>query len=112
MLNSQTIKDLEDLDHEALFLDHNVRMLRSEKFFEEFYVGFTNRTKIIQLLNAWLYFFSSLYECYGYEGIEKFSESKFGCPIRFSFNYQYGFDIDNKAQTYKNKFFYNFTVGT
>ncbi len=106
MLHSQTLKDLEGLNPEKQFLLHNQRFVESKNDFEKFYFGFANSLKIINLLNAWLYFFRSIHECYGFEGIKQFSESNFGCPIRFSWYYEYGFNLDNVANFPKNKLLY------
>ena len=100
---SQTLKKLENLDFHKAFSEHNKDFNKIVEFLEEFYHDYKNSAKIIQLLNSWLYFYRSINESYGISGVKEFSQSKFSCPIRFSYYHEYGVDIHYKQDGYKNK---------
>jgi len=110
-INSHSYRDLERLDHEKTFNEQNAEFKRIIKSLDQFYTGYTNKEKIIQLLSAWLYFFRSLHESYGFDAVKDFSQNDFGCPIRFSFFYEYDFDINNKSKIYKNKYLFKILNG-
>ena len=106
-VNYQSLEDLNRLDHKEAYSQHSIQFKSITDSLSEFYKDYENKDKIIQLLNAWLYFIRGLYESYGLNAVKEFSESEFGCPIRFSFYYEYGFNIGNKASIYKNKFLFS-----
>jgi hypothetical protein len=101
-VNSLTHKELEKLDPQKAFNNHNKDFSSIVKWLEEFYQEYENSEKIIQLLSTWLYFFRSIHESYGMAGVKEFSQSDFGCPIRFSFYYEFGFNVGNKAKSFKS----------
>ncbi|MDA7767514.1 hypothetical protein N8893_01845 [Porticoccaceae bacterium] len=106
-VNRQSLEDLKRLDHEETYSQHNIQFESIAESLSEFYKDYENKDKIIQLLNAWLYFIRGLNESYGVDAVKEFGEGEFGCPIRFSFYYEYGFNIGNKASIYKSKFLFS-----
>jgi hypothetical protein len=111
-VNSYSSKDLERFDVQKIFCEHETKFRGLLQWLEVFYYDYKNSKKIIQLLGTWLYFIRSLHESYGMEGLKSYSEGDFACPIRFSFYYEFGFNINYKAKGFKSyllfKVFNNF----
>ena len=110
-INLQSREALERLNHEKTYHEHCLNFNNIRQSLEGLYGNYKNGKKIIHLLNAWLYFYRGLYESYGFNGIKEFDKNDFNCPIRFSFFYEYGFNISNNFQPVKNKFLFKILNG-
>jgi len=109
--NSQSYQNLEKFDHQKVMNEHTVEFNSISKSLEEFYGGYKNSKKIIQLLNAWLYLVRSLYESYGIDGVKSYIESDFSCAVRFSLFYECDVNIGHRIASYKSKFFFKLLNG-
>lgn len=104
--NSHSHHALERLDHVRAFHDHCQNFNNIRQSLHSLYGNYKNGEKIIHLLDAWLYFYRGLYEAYGFNGLDVFEKSDFKCPVRFSYFYEYGFNISNVLRPLKNKFLF------
>ena len=101
-------KSIKTLGHKRFYGEHETQFKCIEVQLEDFYEKYTNKNKIIHLLNAWLYLFRSLYDVYGIDGIRRFSDSGFGCIIRFAALYEFDIDIGHKIPRKKNDLEFKF----
>lgn len=102
-MSCQKIEDLKPSDLYELHLEKFSQLL---PWLKEFFGHFTNEEKIINLLSYWLYINRSVFACYGSKGLEEFSKGRSNNPFRFSYQYEFGVDVNVELKPKKNSFLF------
>ena len=100
----------EILDHSAIYEQHCAQFKRVSSNLEEFYVGFTNKNKIIVLLEYWLFACRSVYLCYGVNATNAFFKGKYNSPARFSFLHEFGVEHNLTIEGNQGSFLFHFLM--
>ena len=98
------MNNMNDLDFEAsheFLLSHKNEFNKFKKDFDNLYSYYKNRSKIIILLDYWIFNILLVKKIYGSEGLIDFCNSNINNPQRFSFFYE--LDNSNKVDEIKFK---------
>jgi len=88
-----------EVNPRAVFNEHNERFSRIAGRLETYYAGYSNRNKIISLLNYWLYGYRCILVCYGIGAAMRFCRGGFGSHVRFAYFHEYNIDINLQRKT-------------
>ena len=94
------MNDLEFDKSREFFLSHKKNFSKFEIDLDNLYLTYQNRSKIIVLLDYWVFNILLLKKIYGSKGLVDFCNSDINNPQRFSFLYE----IDNSNKIYEIKF--------
>lgn len=94
------MNDLEFDKSREFFLSHKKNFSKFEIDLDNLYLTYQNRSKIIVLLDYWVFNILLLKKIYGSKGLVDFCNSDINNPQRFSFLYE----INNSNKTYEIKF--------
>ena len=77
------------------FDSHKEGYFKIKESVDLLYEGYVNKDKIVSLLEYWLFSLSTLYRCYGNEGLEEFLHNRSNDPISYSYSNE--FEIQEKV---------------
>ena len=89
-MNQETLKTSE------IYNNNKLRFNTIRPALIEVYQDFTNKDKIINLLEYWFYNLDIIYKLFGRKGLEKFLQSNFNCPSTFAFDYEENITVKSR----------------
>ena len=102
-MNNTTLKQKNLID---VYPEHNRRFGLIYKSLENHFHGYTNKNKIITLLNYWLFVCHCIIKVYGIQSLKQYGLSNTMDPTRFAYFYEHRVDISNRSYRKNNTYFF------